>query len=29
MKNDDNFGQIKRAHKLKYPLACQKLNFSL
>ena len=28
MKNDDKFEQIKRAHELKYPLACQKLNFS-
>ena len=28
MKNDDKFEQMKRAHELKYPLACQKLNFS-
>ena len=28
MKNNDKFEQMKRAHELKYPLACQKLNFS-
>ena len=25
MKNNDKFEQMKRAHELKYPLACQKL----
>ena len=28
MKNNDKFEQMKRAQELKYPLACQKLNFS-
>ena len=28
MKNNDKFEQMKQAHELKYPLACQKLNFS-
>ena len=28
MKNYDKFEQIKRAQELKYPLACQKLNFN-
>ena len=28
MKNNDKFERMKRAQGLKYPLACQKLNFS-